>query len=86
MATAAKKHLTLFVRSRYAPGAGHPITKAAFTAAAHKTLGIKDRAERNAIIAKAVEGKGPGKYRRKSRAKPGSPLYGKVYETVVKPE
>lgn len=72
------------MRSRRAPGAGHPITKAAFTAAAHKTLGIAARAERNVIIAREVAGKGPGKYRRKSRARPGSPLYGKVYEVVVK--
>lgn len=84
MATAAGKHLTIFTRSRRAPGAGHPITKSAFTTAAHKTLGIADRAERNAMISKAVSGKGPGKYRYKSRAKPGSPLFGKVTEVVVK--
>jgi len=84
MATAAKKHLTIFVRSRRAPGAGHPDVKSAFTAAAHKTLGMAERIDRNAIIAKAVEGKGPGKTRRKSRARPGSPLYGKVYEVTIK--
>jgi len=81
MATIAKKHLTLFVRSRRAPGAGAPQVKAAFTAAAHKTLGIEQRSERNVIVAGAVRGQGTGVYRRKSRAKPGSRLYGHVYET-----
>jgi hypothetical protein len=84
MATIAKKHLTLFVRSRRAPGAGHPDVKSAFTTAAHKTLGLAMRSERTAIIKREVKGKGPGKIRRKSRARPGSPLYGHVYETTVK--
>lgn len=84
MATAAKKHLTLFTRSRRAPGAGHPDVKEAFTTAARKTLGEAERTKRNATIAAAVTGKGPGKIRRKSRARPGSPLYGKVYEVTVK--
>jgi hypothetical protein len=69
MATAAKKHVTVFSRSRFAPGAGAPETKAAFTTAAHKTVGILSRAERNAIIASGVRGKGPGVYRKKSRSK-----------------
>lgn len=84
MATAAKKHLTVFSRSRRAPGAGHPDVKDAFATAARKTLGEADRTKRNADIGKAVEGKGPGKIRRKSRARAGSPLYGKVYEITVK--
>jgi len=84
MATAAKKHLTVFVRSRRAPGAGHPDVKAAFTSAAKKTLGIAARTERNVIVSREVTGKGPGKIRKKSRARPGSPLYGKVYEYTVK--
>lgn len=73
MATAAKKHVTLFVRSRRAPGAGDPGVKAAFTAAAHKTVGILDRAERNKIISDACKGKGPGVIikRSKSKAHPG---------------
>ncbi len=79
MATIAKKHMTIFVRSRRAPGAGDPEVKAAFAAAAHKTLGEPDRVKRNKIIADAVKGKGPGVRKVKSRAKPGSPLYGKVY-------
>lgn len=84
MATAAKKHLTIFNRSRRAPGAGHPDVKAAFTTAAHKTLGEAERTKRNATISSAVRGQGPGKIRRKSRARPGSPLYGKVYEYSTK--
>lgn len=83
MAVAAKKHLTLFVRSRRAPGAGRADVKAAFASAAHGTLGIPSRTERNAKIAAAVKAAGlrTGVFRRKSRAKPGSPLYGKIYET-----
>ena len=84
MAVAAKKHVTLFSRSRRAPGAGHPQVKAAFTSAAKKTLGIADRSERNAIVSSAVKGVGPGVIRKKSRAKPGSSLYGKVYEYRTK--
>jgi len=84
MATAAKKHLTIFNRSRRAPGAGHPDVKEAFATAARKTLGEADRTKRNAVIATAVEGKGPGKIRRKSRARAGSPLFGKVYEISTK--
>lgn len=69
MATAAKKHVTIFSRSRFAPGAGAPQTKAAFTAAAHKTLGVSSRQERNAIISSAVRGQGPGVRRIRSRSK-----------------
>lgn len=81
MATAAKKHLTLFQRSRTAQGAGSPDVKAAFAAAGKQTLGIADRTERNAIVARAVQGRGSGVYRYRSRAKRGSPLYMKVYES-----
>lgn len=84
MAVAAKKHVTLFNRSRRAPGAGHPTVKAAFASAAKKTLGIASRTERNAIVSGAVKGVGPGVMRKKSRAKPGSSLYGKVYEFRTK--
>ena len=84
MAVAAKMHVTLFTRSRRAPGAGHPQVKAAFASAAKKTLGIASRMERNAIVSTAVTGTGPGVIRKKSRAKPGSPLYGKVYELRTK--
>jgi len=76
MATAAKKHVTVFSRSRMAPGAGAPETKAAFTTAAHKTIGIESRQERNDIIGKACDGKGPGKriIRSRSKAHPGKIL------------
>lgn len=84
MAVAAKSHVTLFTRSKRAPGAGSPAVKAAFAAAAKKTLGIESRAERNAIVASAVRGVGDGIYRYKSRAKIGSPLYGKVTEHRTK--
>lgn len=81
MATAAKKHLTIFVRSRRAPGAGRVEVKNAFTAAAHKTLGIAVRSERNVMIKAAIKGAGlkTGVFHKKSRARPGSPLYGRVY-------
>lgn len=73
MAVAAKKHVTVFSRKRTAPGAGSPEVKAAFTNAAHKTLGVESRQERNGVIAKACTGKGPGKrlIRSKSKMHPG---------------
>lgn len=55
MATAAKKHLTLFARSRRAPGAGNATVKAAFAAAAHQTLGVLDRSQRNMTISNAMQ-------------------------------
>jgi len=80
MATAAKMHLTIFTRRRKCRKApGHPITKAAFASAAARTLGNPSRSARNAIISAAVKGKGPGKYTRYSKARPGSPLHGKTY-------
>lgn len=79
MATAAKKHLTLFVRSRRAPRAGHPDVKAAFAAAAHGTVGDLDRSSRNAKIAAAVRGKGPGRIVKKSRSKAHP---GKIIATI----
>lgn len=73
MAVAAKKHVTIFSRSRFAPGAGDPSVKAAFTAAAHKTVGVLSRLDRNVVVAAAVRGKGPGvrRYKSKSKAHPG---------------
>jgi len=53
MAVAAKKHVTIFARSRHAPGAGSAAIKSRFASAAHGTKGIKDRMERNARIAAA---------------------------------
>jgi hypothetical protein len=77
MAVAAKKHVTIFSRSRSAPGAGAPETKAAFTSAAHKTLGVTSRAERNAIIKNGVTGHGPGVRKVRSR---GKTSFGKVLQ------
>jgi hypothetical protein len=71
MATAAKKHVTIFRRSRRAPGAGSPEIKAAFTQAAHGTVGTFDRATRNAAISAAMGSfKGrSGPHYRKSKSK-----------------
>jgi hypothetical protein len=82
MATAARKHLTIFYRKREAPGAGRPEVKAAFTAAASKTRGMAKRSERNEIIRREVTGKGTGVYRRRSRSK-YAPLAGTVYEVKI---
>jgi len=80
-AVAAKKHVTVFSRSPSAPGAGTPKIKAAFTACAAATLGIEKRTDRNVKMKDCMEGKGlkTGVYHKKSRAKVGSPLHGKVY-------
>lgn len=82
-AVQAKKHTTVFMRSPSAPGAGSPKVKAAFTACAAATLGIEKRVERNAKMQDCMAAKGlkTGVYHRKSRAKIGSPLHGKVYTT-----
>lgn len=82
-AVAAKKHVTVFRRSPSAPGAGRLEVKAGFTACALETLGEPSRAERNVTLKSCMERKGlkTGIYRRKSRARAGSPLFGKVYET-----
>ena len=71
MATTAKKHLTIFARSRRAPGAGSPEIKAEFTAAARQTRGIFSRQERNAEVARSLAGlKGrSGPHYRRSRSK-----------------
>jgi len=85
MAVAAKKHVTLFTRSRTCrKPPGSPQVKAAFAAAAKKTLGMASRIERNAVVSAGVRGTGPGVIRKKSRARIGSPLYGKVYEFRTK--
>jgi hypothetical protein len=69
MATAAKKHVTIFRRSRSAPGAGSPDIKARFTQAAHGTAGNPDRASRNAIISSAMGGKRVGRRVARSRSR-----------------
>lgn len=86
MATAAKKHLTVFYRRREAPGAGRPEVKAAFKEIAHTmTLGIPERSKRIAIIREEMVKRkiGTGVYRRKSRAYPYSPLHGAIYEITI---
>ena len=82
-AVVAKRHITVFSRSPSAPGAGRPEVKAGFTACAHATLGEPSRIERNIKLKHCMEGKGlkTGVIHKKSRAKPGSPLYGHVYVT-----
>jgi len=85
MATAAKQHLTIFVRRRHCrkpPGSQQ--VKTAFASAARQTLGEPSRVKRNAIVSQGVKGSGPGVIRKKSRARVGSPLYGKVYEFRTK--
>ena len=80
-AVQAKKHVTVFTRSPSAPGAGRPEVKAAFTACAADTLGIEKRSERNVRMKSCMEARGlrTGVFHRKSRARPGSPLFGRVY-------
>jgi len=80
-AVQAKKHVTVFTRSPSAPGAGRPEVKAAFSRCAATTLGEPDRIERNVKMKSCMEGKGlkTGTFHKKSRARPGSPLYGHVY-------
>jgi len=80
-AVQAKKHLTVFIRKPGSPGAGRADIKKAFAECAHETLGIPSRLERMEKVKECVKKKGlkTGIYRKKSRAKPGSPLYGRVY-------
>ncbi|MCW1308311.1 MAG: hypothetical protein OH337_03825 [Candidatus Parvarchaeota archaeon] len=81
MATAAKKHLTLFIRKRTAPNAGRKEVKDAFREIAHLTLGEPERSKRNTTIKIEMEKRGlrTNVYKRKSRARPGSDLYGFEY-------
>jgi hypothetical protein len=80
-AVQAKKHVTVFMRSPSAPGAGTPAIKAAFSACAKATIGDPNRNSRNQKVQQCMKSAGvkTGQYHRKSRAKPGSPLFGKVY-------
>lgn len=82
MAVAAKKHLTVFVRTRHCrTPPGRLEVKNAFKTAARETLGTKDRGDRNVKVQAAIKAAGlkTGVYHRKSRARAGSPLYGQVY-------
>jgi len=49
-AVAAKKHLTVFLRSPSAPGAGSPAQKLKFSQCAGQTKGVRSRIERNSIM------------------------------------
>jgi len=49
-AVAAKKHLTVFMRSPSAPGAGSPAQKLKFSKCAVQTKGVSSRIERNTIM------------------------------------
>jgi len=49
-AVAAKKHLTVFMRSPSAPGAGSPTQKLKFSKCAAQTKGVPSRIERNTIM------------------------------------
>jgi hypothetical protein len=77
MATAAKKHVTIFRRSRSAPGAGSPAIKARFAEAARGTAGIASRAERNQRVSAAFGGRhamrGARTARSRSRAREMAP-------------
>jgi hypothetical protein len=56
-AVAAGKHLTVFLRSPSAPGAGSPEQKMKFTRCAHSTKGITDRVERNMKMSNCLGGR-----------------------------
>jgi len=83
-AVQAKKHVTVFMRSPSAPGAGTPAIKKAFKDCAKTTGGVADRLTRNATMQTCMKGKGlkTGVYHRKSRSK-YAPLAGTVYENKV---
>jgi len=55
MMTAAKKHLTVFKRSRRAKGAGRSAVKEKFKEVAATTLDIPERSKRNTIIKEGIE-------------------------------
>jgi hypothetical protein len=78
MATAAKKHVTIFRRSRTASGAGNPQVIAAFRDVAQSTRGDPSRISRNAKVQQAMLSKNihPG-YHTMSKAGVLSPLHGK---------
>lgn len=80
MATAAKRHLTIFYRKREAKGAGRKEVKDAFIEAAAGTRGEPRRSKRNALLrAEMLKAKvGSGVYRRVSRSK-YAPLQGTIY-------
>lgn len=80
MGVSAGKHVTIFPRSRRAKHAGRLEVKNAFREIAKGTLGIESRVERNMKVQGAMLARGlkRGVYTYRSRAKPESPLFGKV--------
>lgn len=84
-AVEAKKHVTIFHRSSSAPGAGSPAVKAAFSVCAKATLGEPDRLKRNTAMSSCMKSSGvkTGQYHRTSRARQGSPLFGRVYTNAA---
>jgi hypothetical protein len=76
-----KAHITVFRRKRTAPGAGRAEVKEAFAGCAHETAGEPSRLKRNEKLRACMLAKhlATGEFRKKSRAKLGSPLYGRVY-------
>ncbi len=59
-AVQAGKHLTVFVRSPSAPGAGSPAQKLKFSKCAANTKGIKSRVERNMSLSSCLGGRKGG--------------------------
>lgn len=80
MATTAKKHLTIFARSRRARGAGRVAVKQKFAELARQTGGMPDRMKRNAAIQAGMKSAGlrTNVVLKRSRSKYG-PLAGKFY-------
>ena len=82
-AVRGKKHVTVFMRSSSAPGAGRPEVKQAFSACAAATRDDPDRLSRNVKMKQCMDSKGLKTNRtvRKSRGKYN--LKGKVYVNGV---
>ncbi|MDD4986055.1 MAG: hypothetical protein PHQ43_09740 [Dehalococcoidales bacterium] len=83
-AVQAKKHVTVFMRSSSAQGAGRPEVRQAFKACAVTTRDDPDRMSRNVKMKQCMESKGlrTDRFVRKSRGKYGG-LKGKVYVNGV---
>ena len=82
-AVQAKKHVTVFLRSPSAPGAGRPEVKEGFTACAAATRDDPSRMSRNVKMKQCMVSKGlkTGRFVRKSRGRYN--LKGKVYVNGV---
>jgi len=81
MATSAKKHLTIFARSRHASGAGRTEVKERFRAIAANTGGEPIRGKRNVKVKQDMLSAGlkTGVVYKRSRSK-YAPLAGKFYK------